>query len=489
MEFEILKKDLLGRIGRLKTRRGVVETPTLLPVINPNQMILSPEDLKKCGAEMLITNSYIIYRNRELREGALEKGVHGLLNTDMPVMTDSGSYQLSEYGDVEVDSQTIVRFQMEINSDVVVPLDIPTPPDAPFERAEREMEISIERALEALRIAEGFDVAGVIQGSTYEELRERCASALSAHPFSIYPIGAAVPLLENYRFSDLVKIVISAKKALRPDAPVHLFGAGHPMVLSLAVAMGCDLFDSAAYALYARDDRYLTEQGTLYLQDLKYLPCSCPVCSSHTPDELRKSDEKFRLLSMHNLYVTFEELRRIKQAIEDGSLAEFLEMRVRSHPYLLDALREFFKHSEFIEKYDPSVKSTFYYSGLESFRRPEVILHERKMREMSFSGRILVKMCEGELREHFDHVMILKVPFGLIPEELNESYPAGQSMAPENLYEEERRILLRKVLKFIRDVRADFTVLCDASWNLEEMDEIKKVAKVILIDEIRDKEG
>ncbi|MBC7109682.1 MAG: tRNA-guanine transglycosylase, partial [Archaeoglobi archaeon] len=175
MEFEILKKDLLGRIGRLKTRRGVVETPTLLPVINPNQMILSPEDLKKCGAEMLITNSYIIYRNRELREGALEKGVHGLLNTDMPVMTDSGSYQLSEYGDVEVDSQTIVRFQMEINSDVVVPLDIPTPPDAPFERAEKEMEISIERALEALRIAEGFDVAGVIQGSTYEELRERCA--------------------------------------------------------------------------------------------------------------------------------------------------------------------------------------------------------------------------------------------------------------------------------------------------------------------------
>ncbi|MDK2782257.1 MAG: 7-cyano-7-deazaguanine tRNA-ribosyltransferase, partial [Archaeoglobi archaeon] len=353
MEFEILKKDLLGRIGRLKTRRGVVETPTLLPVINPNQIILTPEELRKCGAEMLITNSYIIYRNRELRERALEKGVHGLLNTEMPVMTDSGSYQLYEYGDVEVDSQTIVRFQMEINSDVIVPLDIPTPPDAPFERAEREMKISVERALEALRIAQGFDVAGVIQGSTHEELRERCASALSSHPFSIYPVGAVVPLLENYRFTDLVRVVMAAKKALRADAPVHLFGAGHPMVLSLAVALGCDLFDSAAYALYARDDRYLTEYGTLHLSELKYFPCSCPVCSSHTPEELRKSDEKFRLLSLHNLYVTFEELRRIKQAIEEGSLAELLEARVRSHPSLLDAFRELLKHSEFIEKYDP----------------------------------------------------------------------------------------------------------------------------------------
>ncbi|MDK2782381.1 MAG: hypothetical protein PWR13_1409, partial [Archaeoglobi archaeon] len=72
--------------------------------------------------------------------------------------------------------------------------------------------------------------------------------------------------------------------------------------------------------------------------------------------------------------------------------------------------------------------------------------------------------------------------------ELSESYPPGQSMAPENLYEEERRILLRKVLKFINDVRADFTVLCDSSWDLEEMDEIRKLARVIFVDEVRDKE-
>jgi len=488
MEFEIIEKDLLGRIGRLKTKRGVVETPTLLPVINPNQLILTPEEMRRCGAEMIITNAYIIYKNPELRERAIQKGVHGLLETKMPVMTDSGSYQLSEYGDVEVSSEEIVKFQMEIDSDIIVPLDIPTPPDAPFERAEREMMISVERAIEALKIAEDRDVAGVIQGSTYEELRERCASILSLHPFAIYPIGAAVPLLEEYRFADLARIILSAKRALRLDAPVHLFGAGHPMVLALAVAMGCDLFDSAAYALYAKDDRYLTEYGTLYLEDLKYFPCSCPVCSSYTPEELRRDEEKFKLLSMHNLYVTFEELRRVKQAISEGSLSELIEQRVRAHPRLLDAFREFLEHSEFIERYDRAVKSPFYYSGLESFRRPEVILHERRMKEMGIRGKILIRTCDENLEEQFDHVMRVSAPFGVLPEELNESYPPGQSMAPDRLYEEEKRLTLRKVLKFIREIDAEVTFLYDSSWELEEVEEIRKHARVIRTDELRDKE-
>ncbi len=59
--------------------------------------------------------------------------------------------------------------------------------------------------------------------------------------------------MEAYRFSDLVEVVMAAKKGLGPGAPVHLFGAGHPMVFALAAAMGCDLFDSAAYALFARE--------------------------------------------------------------------------------------------------------------------------------------------------------------------------------------------------------------------------------------------
>jgi 7-cyano-7-deazaguanine tRNA-ribosyltransferase len=137
--------------------------------------------------------------------------------------------------------------------------------------------------------------------------------------------------MEAYRFRDLVEMVTAAKRGLGSGAPVHLFGAGHPMVFALAAAMGCDLFYSAAYALYARQGRYLTARGTWRLDEMKYLPCSCPICQSHTQQELKDSPERAKLLAMHNLYVSLQEIRLVKQCIREGSL-DLLD-RCRSHPH------------------------------------------------------------------------------------------------------------------------------------------------------------
>ncbi len=89
---------------------------------------------------MLITNSYIIYRTERLKQAALSQGLHSLLGFDGPIMTDSGSFQLSVYGSVEVDNPGIVTFERDIGTDIGVPLDIPTPPDVPFGRAREELE-------------------------------------------------------------------------------------------------------------------------------------------------------------------------------------------------------------------------------------------------------------------------------------------------------------------------------------------------------------
>jgi len=336
--FEVLHKDLMGRIGRLETPHGVVETPTLMPVVNPNLMLVEPSELERFGAEMLITNAYIIYKKKELRENALEGGVHKLLGWEKPLMTDSGSYQLYEYGDVEVSNKEIVEFQLEIGADVVVPLDIPTPPDARRERAENDLEKTLRRLEEAKAVLDGRDekplLAGPIQGSTFLDLRERSAMAASGMGFDVYPIGGLVPLLEAYRYKELVEIIITAKRRLPADAPVHLFGVGHPIFFSLAVALGCDLFDSAAYALYAKNDRYLTSDGTYFLEDLQYLPCSCPVCSKYNIKYLKECgrEERARLLAEHNLHVTFAEIRAVRQAIWENRLWELLERRCRAHP-------------------------------------------------------------------------------------------------------------------------------------------------------------
>jgi len=226
--FEILHKDLAGRIGRLSTLHGTVETPLLMPVINPHLPLIPPDELASMGAEMVITNSYIINQDPDLREGAIEQGLHHLLGFPGPIMTDSGAFQLSVYGDIDVLPLEILDFQFAIKSDISVPLDIPTPPDVSRERAESELNITEERLREAAGLKRDALLAGPVQGSTYPDLRERAGRFARELGFDLYPIGGVVPLMEAYRFRDLVDVVVSAKKGLGSGVPVHLFGAGHP---------------------------------------------------------------------------------------------------------------------------------------------------------------------------------------------------------------------------------------------------------------------
>ena len=173
---------------------------------------------------------------------------------------------------------------------------------------------------------------------------------------------------------------------LPPSRPRHLMGAGHPMLFALAVSMGCDLFDSAAYILYANDDRLLDPSGTYKLEDLSEMPCSCNVCVEYTPQELRSMEENERrnLIAAHNLYVSFAEIRRVRQAINEGSLMELVDQRCRAHPRLLDAYRKMLNYQELIEKYDPvSKRSAFLYTGPESLRRVEVYRNHKRLNRIT----------------------------------------------------------------------------------------------------------
>jgi 7-cyano-7-deazaguanine tRNA-ribosyltransferase len=149
LNFEIKYKDAGGRGGILKTPHGNIKTPALMPVVHPGKQTL---DVKKYGADIVITNAYLIYKNEDLRVEALEKGVHKLINYPGPIVTDSGSFQLSEYGDIDLSNRDIIQFQENIGTDIGTSLDIPTPPFVSRRRAEKEVEITIERAKEALEI-------------------------------------------------------------------------------------------------------------------------------------------------------------------------------------------------------------------------------------------------------------------------------------------------------------------------------------------------
>ena len=133
--FEVIHKDIAGRVGKLKVNDKTVRTPALLPVINPHLPLVTPREMQEMGVEALITNAYIFRRSTEFCGRALTEGLHSVLDFDGVIMTDSGSFQLSVYGEVEVSNRETLESQQAIGSDIIVPLDIPTPPDAGRERA------------------------------------------------------------------------------------------------------------------------------------------------------------------------------------------------------------------------------------------------------------------------------------------------------------------------------------------------------------------
>ena len=424
-DFEIKDRDLAGRIGRLKTGHGTIETPTILPVVNPNKLLIAPKELPKYGAEALITNSYILWK--DYRQEAIDQGIHNFLDFDKPIMTDSGAFQLMQYGDIDVSNKEIIRFQEKMGVDIGVILDVPVSSQEKKDMA-RGVAETITRAKEAQKYTKNSDVlwAGPVQGGVHLDLLKKSAKELSKLDFAIHPIGSVVPLLVKYKFAPHVEIIRTAKEILPSNRPVHLFGAGHPMFFAFAVAMGVDLFDSAAYSLYAQEGRYITQSGTEHLEELEYFPCSCPICSKHTPQEVRGSPNRTKLLAEHNLYVTFEEIRTIKQAINEKTLWELLELRTRSHPSLLECMNHLVRNMDYISKSDPITKKHFFYLSDFSKNRAEI----QRVKEAT-------KKIKGKRIE--------LGPFGKIPLSIAECYPFSQTVLPEQFHLPKTKNTLNKM--------------------------------------------
>jgi 7-cyano-7-deazaguanine tRNA-ribosyltransferase len=408
--FEIIDRDLAGRIGRLKTGHGTIETPTILPVINPNRLVIEPKELRKYGAEALITNSYILWK--DYQQEAIDQGVHNLLDFNGPIMTDSGAFQLMQYGDIGISNKDIIKFQEKIGVDIGVILDVPVSSQEKKDMKKGVIE-TIRRAKEAQKYIKNSDVlwCGPVQGGVHLDLLKKSAKEMGRLEFSIHPIGSVVPLLVKYRFAEHISIIRTVKEILPSNRPVHLFGAGHPMFFAFAVAMGVDLFDSAAYSLYAQEGRYITQSGTEQLEELDYFPCSCPICSKYSPQAVMESPNRVRLLAEHNLYKTFEEIRAIKQAIKEKTLWELLELRARSHPNLVECMNNLAKQSDYIAQCDPISKKHFFYLSHFSENRPEVA-RARNMTRKIKAKRIDLK------------------PFGRVPVTVLECYPFSQTMLP-----------------------------------------------------------
>ena len=509
MVFEVKDKDLGGRIGKLVTKSGTIETPAFFPVINPLKQFkeVPVSLLKELGFTQLITNAYIIKKSL----GSIQE-IHKFLGFDGVVMTDSGAYQLLRYGlrSVHIDPVEIVRFQDAVGSDIAVIADIPTRDDATYEEALYSVEETLRRAKMVLDIVERSKTLWVlpVQGGIHLRLlRKSALMSKELEGFSIYAIGSPVLLMEKYEYSKIIEMILTVKKVLPIDKPIHLFGAGHPMIIPFIVALGVDMFDSASYILYARDGRYITEEITYKLEDLDYLPCECPICSKYDVKSLLELsvEERIRNLALHNLYVILREIKRVKVAIREGRLWELLEERGRSHPSLRYLLTLFRRKdiSKLIELLDPRVRgdahALFLYEST-SLPRPELIRHEDYLNryiDMRGGGEtaLLIPRTTEENYEDFVKDILTKfnvsvddtylyIPFfTLIPMVLSDTYPYSQFKIPEDV---DRDVLLvfasrlrRYVKKLLSIYERVYVVLCSRNrWCSEDF--IRKSLKDLI---------
>jgi 7-cyano-7-deazaguanine tRNA-ribosyltransferase len=448
LSFEIKDRDLAGRVGVLHTRRGDVETPYLMPVVNPVRNSIPPVELRQqFGFPMIITNSYLILKHF----GNEKPDVHKLTGFDGTVMTDSGAYQLLIYGGVETNPKEIIQYQEAIKSDLGVILDVPTGGYATREEAENTVAETVRRAKESMswRQDDSMLWAGPVQGGRHLDLVRRSAKAMGRLDFDTHPLGSPVQVMEEYDYSALVDMIAAAKQNLPPERPLHLFGAGHPAMLALAVALGCDLFDSAAYALFAKDDRYMTQVRTLRLDEMTELPCSCQVCSRTSIEDMSHLPKKERELALgrHNLHATQEELRRIKQSLREGSLWELLEVRCRSHPKLFEGFKRLRRYAKYLEENDPvaggRLRGLFFFDEA-SRHRPEVARYSQRLKErytrppekevlvfMPYSTKPFNRSAEymaasRALKGGGCQFCFYGRPFGVVPEELAQTFPLSQ---------------------------------------------------------------
>jgi 7-cyano-7-deazaguanine tRNA-ribosyltransferase len=302
--------------------------------------------------------------------------------------------------------------------------------------------------------------------------------------YQVLGLGGLTIFMENYDYLTVTRALLTARRILPMGKPLHLFGAGHPLIITLAAALGADTFDSASYILYARDNRYITDYGVERLDRLEYFPCNCPICSKHTPEELleMEKEERIRLLAIHNLHAISKAIKRVKQAIREGRLWELLEEISRRHPAAYEAFRFLGNYREFLEEGAPRSKGVvrglrFY--GVESTWHPKVTAFRERLR-IYLSERRVAKIkllpypedpsdCKPEYE---DEVAILYyTPYlGVVPSELCGVYPTihfdyPKRVVPEEVLKDAAEYILTLLKEHYEDTEVEIARSTRDDWS------------------------
>jgi queuine tRNA-ribosyltransferase len=344
--FTVIKEHAgsSGRLGRLTTPHGMIETPAFMPVGTQGTVkAVLPRDLREMGCQIVLSNTYHLY----LRPGheLVRKlgGLHRFMGWDGPILTDSGGYQVFSLGAMRKISEDGAHFQshldgsshlltperaMEIQealgSDIAMVLDECVAHDADRSYVKAATERTVRWAERCLRTRRGSEqlMFGIVQGGVFEELRRWCAEAITAMPFDGFAVGG----LGVGESETLLRSVSEFTAALLPeDRPRYLMGVGKPEDIVAAVRAGFDLFDCVVPTRNGRNGTLFTSAGKLSIKRAEYAEdprpldesCGCYTCTNFSRAYLRHLFVAGEILaselnSLHNLYFYHQLMERCR---------------------------------------------------------------------------------------------------------------------------------------------------------------------------------
>ncbi len=351
--------DTTARAGIMETARGRVETPVFMPVGTlATVKSLSPEDLRACGAQIILGNTYHLY----LRPGCevIDKfsGVHKFMGWDRPILTDSGGFQVFSLARLAKITEEGAAFQSHLDgsrhmltpesamdiqdclgSDIRMCLDQclawPAEKDAAAEAADLTTRWA-ERCRDRWRQA-GADqtsgLFGIIQGGMFDDLRRKSAQELTALNFSGYALGG---LSVGESVETRLTVAKTCLPLLPEDKPRYIMGVGTPAELVELVALGADMFDCVMPTRNARNGKLFIGSGAINIRNAEHRTdprpvdetCDCYTCRNFSRAYLRHlflSREllAYRLATLHNVYYYVNLVKAIRAAVCEGRLAAF----------------------------------------------------------------------------------------------------------------------------------------------------------------------
>ena len=357
-EFQIVGKEIGGyaRRGRLATAHGIIETPCFMPVgTKATVKGLTPKQLEEeVEAQIVLANTYHLF----LRPGHLEieklGGVHKFMGWPRPILTDSGGFQvfslsslrrIDEEGVIfrspidgsshRLTPETSIAIQEALGADIIMAFDECTPYPATSKQALDSLELTArwaERSKKSRRRSDNL-LFGIIQGSTFPELRRLSLEKTAAIGFDGYALGG---LSVGEGQAAMYDVVNEFGSRLPEEAPRYLMGVGTPEDLLIAVAAGLDMFDCVMPTRNARNGMYFTSHGPLSIKQACFSEdqepidagCDCYTCRNFSRAYLRHLFMAKEILSsvlatIHNLRFYHNLMTGMREAILGGNFQHF----------------------------------------------------------------------------------------------------------------------------------------------------------------------